>query len=268
MLVNKVADTPGYSPSHSGDAITVVGFGGCLILGYPLSEETGFLRQAATRAQIEVAAEIKLSIISLHSCPATKAIESLEEKVLPLHPDIVVLQFGQTDAKVAVRRLWNELFGGRPSSKPPVVVSDRPATWRNRVDLFVRSCAGLALGAHPFTSRADYRQNISKMVEAVVSSGAYPIVFTPFVFYNFLADAWARCYSCDIVADFAGRADVCIVDSWSLLAQYPRSQMLLHDGLHLSRRAHEILAECLQAKLVERIQAQDSNVRDPAVSCA
>src|SRR5439155_17202609 len=131
-----------------------------------------------------------------------------------------------------------------------------------RADLFVRSCAGVALGAHPFTSRAAYRQNISKLVEAVVSSGAYPIVFTPFVFYNFLADAWARCFSCDIVADFAGRTDVCVIDSWTLLAQYPRRQMLLHDGLHLSRRAHQVIAEHLKAKLVERIQAQTSSVRD------
>ena len=106
------------------------------------------------------------------------------------------------------------------------------------------------------------------MVDSVVSFGAYPIVFTPFVFDNFLSDAWARCYSSDLVADFAGRADVCVIDGWKLLAQYPRHKILLHDGLHLSRWGHEVLAQHLKTKLVEWIQAHTSSFPSTTESCA
>ena len=105
------------------------------------------------------------------------------------------------------------------------------------------------------------------MVDSLLSFGAYPIVFTPFVFDNFLSDAWARCYSSDLVDDFAGRADVCVIDGWQLLAQYPRNQMLLHDGFHPSLSGHEVLAQCLKTKLVEWIQAPASRLPRTTESC-
>ncbi|MGD0650189.1 MAG: SGNH/GDSL hydrolase family protein [Verrucomicrobiia bacterium] len=132
---------------------------------------------------------------------------------------------------------------------------------KNRIGWFARGCVGLALRATPISSRAGYGQSISAMVDAIVSFGAYPIVLTPFVMGNFLCDAWARRFSRDVIADCAGRADVCAIDAWSLLNRHPRSKMLLHDGLHLSRRGHEVLAPCLKAKLVEWIQVHMASSR-------
>ena len=186
---------------------------------------------------------------------------------IPHHPDIVVLQFGSTDTKIAVRRVWNEMLGRPKISRPPVLVANRPPNWGNRLNAFLRGCGGLALGARPMTSRSDYRRSISKMVDSLVSFGAYPIVFTPFVFDNFLSDAWARCYSSDLVGDFAGRTDVCVIDGWQLLAQYPRNQTLLHDGFHPSQWGHEVLAQCLKTKLVEWIQAHSSSLPRTTESC-
>jgi hypothetical protein len=262
-------NAPSNSPGQSCATITVVGFGACTISGYPVDEKDGFLRLAIARAQSEVDAEIKYRITALTACLAPTAVENLEENVFSHNPDIVVLQFGQTDAKIAVRRVWNEMLGRRKRiSRPPVLVTNRPPDFGNRMNAFLRGCAGLALGARPVTSRSDYRQSIAKMVDSVVSFGAYPIVFGPFVFDNFLSDAWARCYSCDLTADFAGRADVCVIDGWKLLAQYPRNQTLLHDGIHLSQLAHEVLARSLKPKLVERIQARTSKSSSTAESCA
>jgi len=141
---------------------------------------------------------------------------------------------------------------------PPAVVSEKPMAPRDRVNSFLRGCAGLIVGAQPNTSRADYRRSIAEVVTAVVTTGAYAIVLTPFVFDNFLSDAWAHCYSSDLETDFAGRTDVCVINAWNLLAVYPRRKMLLHDGLHLSRLAHEVLAESLRARLVGWIQARAS----------
>ena len=268
MLANNEMNDAGPSPDQSRETITIAGFGACIITGYPVPEEAGFLRKAIARAQTEVDVEIKYSIATLTACPAPTAVERLEENAFAHNPDIVVLQFGQTDAKIAVRRLWNEVLGRRPPPKPFILASDRPPRLENRLDAFFRGCAGLALGARPVTSRSDYRRSIAKMVDSVVSFGAYPIVFTPFVFDNFLADAWARCYSCDLVADFAGRPDVCVIDGWNPLAQYPRNKILLHDGIHLSQLGHDILAQCLTPKLVERIQAQASSFPGTTESCA
>lgn len=257
------------SPDQSRPAITVVGFGACMITGYPVDETAGFLRMAIARAQPEVDAEIECSIATLTACQAPAAVERLEENVFPHHPDIVVLQFGPSDTKIAVRRAWHEVLGRqKKTSKAPVLVANRPANLGNRMNAFFRGCAGLALGARPVTSRSDYRQSIAKMVDSVISIGAYPIVCTPFVFDNFLSDAWARCYSCDLTADFAGRTDVCVIDAWKLLAQYPRSQTLLHDGFHLSQWGHEVLAQDLKPKLVERIQALASQSSSTTESCA
>jgi lysophospholipase L1-like esterase len=240
----------------SQDRITIVGYGSCMITGYPLPEEAGYLQMAVAGAQAETDAKIELRVFGITACPVTKAAEQLEEQALVHRPDIVVLQFGQTDAKIRLRRLWNETFGRtRFSSRPPVLASEKPMTARDRVKLFVQAFGGLIVGAKPLTLRADYRQSTAAVVEAVVATGAYAIVLTPFVFYNFLADAWARCYSYDLEADFAGRTDVRVINVWNLLAEYPRANMLLHDGIHLSRPAHEALAKSLQACLVEWIQS-------------
>jgi len=53
------------SPDQSRPAITVVGFGACMITGYPVDETAGFLRMAIARAQPEVDAEIECSIATL-----------------------------------------------------------------------------------------------------------------------------------------------------------------------------------------------------------
>jgi hypothetical protein len=226
-----------------------------------MPEEAGFVRMAVTGAQAETDTEIELRIFGIHACPAAKAMEHLEGEVLVHRPDIVVLSFGQSDAKVAVKRLWNETFSRRLASKgPPLIIFEKPMMPRRRVSLFLRGCGGLIVGAKPFTSRADYRQSMAEVVEAVVATGAYAIVFPPFVFENFLADAWARRYSNDLESDFAGRTDVCVINGWRLLAKYPRAKMLLHDGLHLSRLAHEVLAESLQARLMEWIRSRVGTV--------
>ncbi len=258
MLNDKLMSGTDQPLRKSQDRITVVGYGGCTVTGLPLPEEASFVRMAVTRVQVVTGTEIELKILGIPECPATKAMEQLEEKVLVHRPDVVVLQFGQSDAKVAMRRLWTETFGPtRFSSRPPEVF-EKPMTSRDRVNLFLRGCGGLIVRAQPSTSRADYRQSIAEVVEAVVATGAYAIVLTPFVFENFLADAWARCYSCDLESDFAGRTDVCVINVWELLAEYPRARMLLHDGLHLSRPAHAVLAESLQARLVEWMQSRAS----------
>jgi lysophospholipase L1-like esterase len=256
---NNLISTAEQPSGKSYDRITVVGYGGCMVKGYPMSEEASFMRLAAAGAQGETGAEIELKIFGRHACPATQAMEHLEEEVCLYRPDIVVLQFGQSDAKIPLKRLWNETFGlKRASSGPSVAVSEKPMTRRGRIKTFLRACGGLIVRAQPFTSRADYRRSIAEVVEAVVATGAYAIVLTPFVFDNFLADAWAHCYSYDLESDFAGRTDVCVINVWSLLAEYPRAKMLLHDGLHLSRSAHAVLAESLQACLVERIRSRAS----------
>jgi lysophospholipase L1-like esterase len=257
MLGNTPLSTTDRPLRKSPDRITVVGYGGCMVTGYPLPEESGFMRIAVTGAQADTDTDIDLKVFGITSCPATKAAEQLKEKALSHHPDIVVLQFGQSDAKVAMKRLWHETFGGtRASSSNPPAVTEKLMTRRDRVDLFLRGCGGLIVRAQPVTPRADYRRSIAEVVEAVVATGAYAIVLTPFVFENFLADAWAHCYSYDLESDFAGRADVRVINVWDLLAEHPRGKMLLHDGLHLSRSAHALLAESLQSSLVERIRAR------------
>lgn len=259
MLDDKLMSAADQSLWKSCGPVRIVGYGGCLITGYPMPEEAGFMRIAVAGAQVETGTEIELKLFGRHACPATQAAEHLEEEVLVRRPDIVVLQFGQSDAKVAVTRLWNETFGRRMhTSGPPRVIFEKPMTRRRRVSLFLRACGGLIVGAKPFTSRTDYRRSIAEVVEAVVAPGAYTIVITPFVFENFLADAWARCYSSDLESDFAGRTDVSVINGWNLLAEYPRAKMLLHDGLHLSRAAHEVLAKSLQTHLAEWIRSRAS----------
>jgi hypothetical protein len=242
------------------DAITVVAFGACLIGGHPFPEEDGFFRLAVRDAAAETGVNIRHSITSIPSITAAKAVEMLAEKALSQNPDIVVFQFGQTDARVPTRGLLREVLGPSVVSKQHVVVEDRPARLKNRIVWFLRGCAGLALGAHAITSRADYRRSISQLVDGVVLSGAYPIVFTPFIQGCFLPDAWAQCYSRDLVNDLGGRTDVCVIDGWSLLSRHPRNKMLLHNGVHLTRQAHALLAQSLKTALVNRLRASVSSV--------
>jgi hypothetical protein len=237
------------------DTITVAAFGACLIGGHPFPEEDGFFRLAVRDAAAETGVSIRQSLTSIHSLPVTKAVDMLAEKVFPQNPDIVVFQFGSTDTRVPTRGLMREVLGPSVVSKQHVVVEDRPARLKNRMAWFLRGCAGLALGAQAITSRADYRRSISRLVDGVVSLGAYPIVFTPFIQGCFLPDAWAQCYSRDLVNDLGGRTDVCVIDCWSLLSRHPRNSMLLHNGVHLTRQAHALLAQSLKTALVNRLRA-------------
>jgi len=251
-------NTPSVQPERSPATLSILGFGACLVTGYPLPEGCGFLQMAVEGTRLELDTEIDLEVVSITACTAPKAMTRLAEDVLLRRPDIVVLQFGQSDVKVAIRRLWREVLGQQRPTRQPVLVSEKPLSFRNRTDSFVRACAGLAIGANPFSSRSEYRQSIASMVETLVAAGIYPIVFTPFVLDNFLSDAWARCYSRDIVDDFQGRDDVCVINGWEPLSHYPRRKTLLHDGIHLSRLAHQVIAERLKPELVGCIRRLSS----------
>ncbi len=242
------------------DTVNVIGFGACMIGGYPHAEENSFFRLAVRDAAAETGVNIHHSVTSIRSLPVTKAVDMLAEKVFSQNPDIVVFQFGSTDTRVPTRGLLREVLGPSVVSKQHVVVEDRPAQLKNRMAWFLRGCAGLALGAQAITSRADYRQSISRLVDGVVSSGAYPIVFTPFIQGCFLPDAWAQCYSRDLVNDWGGRTDVGVIDCWNLLSRHPRNTMLLHNGVHLTRQAHALLAQSLKTALVSRFRASMSSV--------
>jgi hypothetical protein len=130
MLDNNLMSATDQPLGKSYDRITVVGYGGCLVTGYPLPEEAGFVQMAVTGAQAETDTEIELRTFGIHSCPATKAAEHLEEEVLLHRPDIVVLQFGQSDAKIPLKRLWIETFGLRACLKKLFCVVNAPCAER------------------------------------------------------------------------------------------------------------------------------------------
>jgi hypothetical protein len=74
-----------------------------MIAGYPLSIASGFLYQAIQQLHQSGKFKPVFDIVAMGGFPAHRAHKYLTKKVLPEKPDVVVLQFGSTDASAPLR---------------------------------------------------------------------------------------------------------------------------------------------------------------------
>ncbi len=222
-----------------------------MIAGYPLSLETGFLHQAVQHLHRAGEFKVAFDIVAMGGFPAHRACKHLAKKVLPQRPDVVVLQFGSTDASAPLR---NNFLARQRSSKQPHGAekgSRLPPTSRDVLKWGLRSFASELLLVPPIAPLKTYKAALLEMVDECRKAGSKVVVVSPFVMGGARSDRFARGYTRVLKESLPQTPKVHFLDAHALLSQSPRQQMLLWDGFHLSAGAHEKLGKALAKAIAE-----------------
>lgn len=225
-----------------------------MIAGFPLPAGQGFLEIAANQLRKHQGREVALEVTTLGGFPATRAPKHFVSRVLAHRPDIVVLQFGSLDASAPLRNgiILRQLLKPSPHGGDKVVLA--PPAPADRLKWKLRSLGSELLLAPPITPLADYLAALREMVQAAQAAGCRVAVVSPFVMASGRGNRFARLYTDALRGQLPAGGGVAFLDAHALLSPFPRNEMLLRDGFHLSaagqRRVGEALGETL-AKLAE-----------------
>jgi len=247
-------------------SLSIRGFGACMIAGYPLPAETGFLHQAVQYLRQAGKLEVEFEIETMGGFPVERARKHFSKKVLVHRPDVVVLQFGSIDASARLRRgfgvrwffrkdagmrhLFTRGVGGREEVSP-----QPPAP----LDLFkwqFRNLGSEILRVAPMTPLENYLAAILNMVDECRRAGSAVVVLSPFVMGGGRGNRFARRYARALEQQLCDVSGAYFLDAHSLLSGGPRSEMLLRDGFHLSARAHQKLGVAL-GQLLAKVAQRD-----------
>ncbi len=229
----------------------VFGFGACMIAGYPLAQEAGFLAQFARRLAQEPGGPVTTETLSLPGFSAPRAAPYAASRVATKQPDIVVLQFGSTDSACPPVHPFEPLrFKGKGKAKslPPAHdPSLRPPRAADRLRWRIASLLGWLWRRRPATEPEVYAQAMVRMLDALEVPGRLIVVLTPFPFALGRSHHWATRLADALRAAVAGREDVLLVDVLALFDGKRLADFVLADGYHLNERGHALLGEHIHA---------------------
>lgn len=237
----------------------IIGFGACMISGYPLQAGSSFFSRFTETISSEC--ETETSIVSLPGTTAPRASRVIRRKVQALVPDLVVLQFGSTDcdcppislAKTASKSkvTKDNTTAASPSatnSKPTPVPPLRSPLLFDRLRWFIASLLGLLFAASPYVPLDSYLDAMSSMLDTLGDDGVPVIMLSPFPFAMARTQFWARRFTDALHERFGGRPDVLVVDCLAPFAGCKPKDFLLSDGFHLNDKGHALLGEHLAQK--------------------
>jgi hypothetical protein len=227
--------------------LTIVGFGACMIAGYP-HEDGGFFEVACGRVEESLSRPIQSHTISLDGFPAPRAAKYFKQRVVKFNPDYVVIQFGATDAQCPIRAK-NRLAGYKSKRSAQRSIYYAPtdftvARWE------IASLIAFLRKARPITPLFSYVEAISRMVEDCGSLGATPVVLSPFVFGSRYSSRNAILYA-NALHELQSRArDMIFIDCIELLSILPKKMILLNDGFHISNAAHNLIGKAIGKAII------------------
>lgn len=229
--------------------------GACMIGGFPHRYEDSCFHLATERLRQESGHNIIPSSFTFGGFPVTRVSKHMPARCLAAAPDIVVVQFGSSDLVVPIRRRRSH-NGVSPVQRK---VSATPATTVHQIRWRIRGMLGDLLQLSPVTPPAIYLETMGRIVRMISEIGAIPVVLSPFVFGAQRSDRIAR--DCvrrlqRVVAVAAAIPSAHYVDVYSALDQYPRREILLSDGTHLTLKGQAVVGECLAAALAGVIRAK------------
>jgi len=252
-------------PNKSFPAVSslrIAGFGACMITGYP-HERAGLFETACGFVEKRLSRSVQSTIVSLGGFPAPRAEKYLRKKVFDFNPQYIVIQLGATDAQCPIRAGSrptdhdSDIGANNESSTSPALRTTsyhaQPATALSLLRWQIASLIGYLRRTEPITPLSFYIAAIERMVEDCRSAGIKPVVLSPFVYGSRYTMKRAIPYV-DALRQVHSRAQGMIfVDCVRLLADFPKSTILQHDGFHLSRVGHNLVGEAIGQAIVEDI---------------
>lgn len=231
----------------------IQGFGACMIGGFPHSFENSFFHLATERLRLESPHHLSSSLYTLGGFPAPRAVRHLPTHCLAEKPDIVVLQFGSSDLVVPVRpkRLPR-------STTAQVCATAYPARPVRSLHWHLQGLIGDLLQLPSVTAPEAYLEAMNQMILTITAHKAVPVVLSPMVMGSTRSDRFARrCVPAlaKVVAAFPGAR---YLDVYSILDKYPRPEILLRDGIHLTIQGQVLVAEALFTTLARILREQQT----------
>ena len=252
----------------------IVGFGACMIAGFGVGEDNSFFSQLVSRLREEnPGEEIESEVVSLGGFPLVKAAKYFGTKVLPLKPDVLVVQFGNVDTSVM---LMNTLLG-----KKPAYLSDAAIHKKKHVQTeimkngFVQSIKDSLSGkilvmGKPFRpSIFDDFVNVSKFIisrslriksyselrlfleeyemqilKPAKEHGIRVVALSPFPRYDLSECRYTRIFS-NALQKLCLKYDAGFVDVGKSVADMNLTEKFLSDGFHLTIDGHRRFADRL-----------------------
>jgi lysophospholipase L1-like esterase len=226
-------------------------FGACMIGGFPHRYEDSCFHLAVERLRLETRHNLIPSIYTMGGFPVTRVPKHLQSRCLDAAPDMVVLQFGSSDLVVPVRkRNRHQPLSASVERK----VSATPATAAHQLRWRLRGILGSLLQLTPVTPPDIYLETMGQMVRTIAAANVVPVVLSPFVFGSSNSDRVARACVPRLQSAVAAVPGAHYVEVYSALDKFPRRQMLLGDGTHLSLQGQAVVGECLFAALAKIIR--------------
>ena len=200
---------------------------------------------------------LRSTIVSLGGFPAPRAEKYLKKKLFDFDPQYIVLQFGATDAQCPIRA--GSRLNANNNSSPSAALTTasyrgQPATTFSPLRWQLASVIGHLRRTEPITPLSAYITAIERMVDDCRSAGIRAVVLSPFV-YGARYTMRKAIFYVDALRELHSRAqDMIFVDCVRLLADFPKSRILQHDGFHLSRLGQNLVGEAIGKAIVEDVE--------------
>jgi hypothetical protein len=235
----------------SGSAeLTIVGFGACMIAGYP-HETEGLFEVACRQIEKRLSRPVRSTVASLGGFPAPRAAKYLKRKALDSKPDYVVIQLASTDAQCPVRS-ENRSTSSMPGRKADLSHHRRPATPISRLRWELASLVGHLRKIDPITPLPLYVAAMERIVKDCEDAGAIPVVLSPFVYGSRYTMKVATSYT-NALQELSKGQNVILVDCVQALESVPRRLVLQHDGFHLSPIGHRLVGQAIAQSIVASV---------------
>jgi lysophospholipase L1-like esterase len=224
-----------------------------MIGGFPHRFENSFFHLATERLRLEFTHHLSSSLYTLGGFPAPRAIRHLPTHGLAEKPDIVVLQFGSSDLAVPVRRKSRQpaiTAQARATAHPAGPV--RPLHWH------LQGLIGDLLQLPSVTAPEAYLEAMNQMIRTVAAYDAVPVVMSPFVLGSPRADRIARQCVPALAKVVAAVPGARYLEVYSILDEFPRREILLRDGTHLTIQGQVLVSEGLFTVLARLLREQET----------
>ena len=233
--------------------IKIQGFGAESIAGVPHRFENSFFHLATERLRLESPHNLSSSLFTLSEFSAPRAIQHLPTHGLAEKPDIVVLQFGSSDLRISLRRKSiPEAMANRSGATAHSAGPARPLYWQ------LQGLIGDLLQLPSVTAPEAYLEAMNQMIRIVAAYDAVPVVMSPFVIGSPRSDRVARQCVPVLAKVVAAVPEARYLDAYSVLDKFPRREILLRDGIHLTIQGQVLVAEGLFTLLARLLREQET----------
>ena len=245
----------------------VVGFGGCMIDGFPWGSEESFLAKALEQYANATGDSPPSQTIAIHFFTMGKASHFFDSRVLKKDPQTLVVQFGYVDSNIYFKGFLKKLFfrfSGQGDKKVESVKKSELTdfetpyeyTFKTALGKHCKLCICTILRVPPqFTTYKEYEEGVRTIAGKAREHHIHVHFLTPLIdcdpYHRKLAQVYHK-----ILKRLQPEYGYSIVDCLTPLSKLPPSKILLSDGWHLSKFGHGIVAEKLTESLLKQYHVQ------------